>query len=68
MTAIAHLPAGAAINFAEEMIIEGRHPESLLCQVVITEPDGAEPEMPKKGTVLTNVHGGCNQNTLALLS
>lgn len=65
MTAIAHLPAGAAVNFAEEMIVEGRQPENLLCQVVITEPGDAEPEMPKKGTVLTNVHGGCNRNTLA---
>ena len=65
MTAIAHLPAGAAVNFAEEMIFEGRHPENLLCQVVITELGGAEPEMPKKGTALTNVHRGRNRNTLA---
>jgi hypothetical protein len=65
MTAIAHLPAGAAVNFAEEMIVEGRHPENLLCQVVITEPGGAEPEIPKKGTALTNIHGACNRNTLA---
>jgi len=65
MTAIAHLPAGAAVNFAEEIIVEGRHPENLLCQVVITEPSGAEPEMPKKGTVLTNGHRGCNRNILA---
>jgi hypothetical protein len=65
MTTIAHLPAGAAVNFAKEMIVEGRHPENLLCQVVITEPGGAEPEMPRKGEALTNVHGGVIRNILA---
>ena len=89
MAGIAHLPAGAAVdftrdlapvlekkclschnpnlskgdlsmatlteilNFDEEMIVKGRHTESLLYQVAITEPGNKKPEMPKKGEALT---------------
>jgi len=83
MGAIAHLPAGAAVDFAkdlapvlgekclschnpnlsrgglsmatltekldfdEELIIKGRHTESLLYPVAITEPGNKKAEMPK---------------------
>jgi hypothetical protein len=36
------------LDFDEEMIVKGRHTESLLYQVVITEPGDEEPEMPKR--------------------
>ena len=96
MAAIAPLPAGAAVDFAkdlvpvlnqkslschnpnfskgdlsevldfdEKMIFKGRDAESLLYQVVITEPGDKKPEIPKKGAALTDVHGGVIRNILA---
>ena len=53
------------LDFDEEMIVKGRHTESLLYQVVITDPGDKEPEIPRKGEALTNVHGGVIRNILA---
>jgi len=53
------------LDFDEEMIVKGGHTGSLLYQVVITERGDKEPEMPKKGAALTDVHGGVIRNILA---
>lgn len=53
------------LDFDEEMIVKGGHTGSLLYQVVITEPGDKEPEMPKKGAALTDIHGGVIRNILA---
>lgn len=53
------------LDFDEEMIVKGGHTGSLLYQVVITELGDKEPEMPKKGAALTDVHGGVIRNILA---